>query len=179
MHPALDPRALLDHLRFTINSVLLEELLFRGYLLYRAIRWLGPTRAVLLDAAAFGVYHWFTYGVLGNPIVMAYVFLLTGMYGYMWARVFVATGSVAAPIGLHCGWNAVSYLVFSAGPLGGGRTRPGQRCLATGSRRSSLALNIVLPVLATVAVPWYLRRVEASASKDSGTADVIQARKLS
>lgn len=166
VNPALDARVLLDHLRFTINSVLFEELLFRGYLLYRAIRWLGPRRAVWLDAAAFGVYHWFTYGVIGNPVVMAYVFLLTGMYGYMWARAFVATGSVAAPIGLHFGWNAVSYLVFSAGPLGSALLVP-----ASGASRvdadgwSSLAMNIGLPVLATAGVLWYLRRVEAATSR--------------
>jgi len=36
----------------------------------------------------------------------------------MWARAFVATGGVAAPIGLHLGWNVVAYVVFSVGPLG-------------------------------------------------------------
>ena len=41
--------------------MLYEELLFRGYLLYQAMRLLGARRAVLLDAAAFGVYHWFSY----------------------------------------------------------------------------------------------------------------------
>jgi uncharacterized protein len=162
VNPALDWRIVLEHLRFTINSVLFEELLFRGYLLYLAVRWLGATRAVLLDAAAFGVYHWFTYGVIGDPIVMAYVFLLTGMYGYMFARAFVATGSVAAPVGLHFGWNAVSYLVFSAGPLG-----PALLVPASGAPRleiggwHSVTLNIVLPVFATAMVLWYLRRVEA------------------
>jgi hypothetical protein len=80
----------------------------------------------------------------------------------MWARAFVATGSVAAPIGLHLGWNAVSYLVFSAGPLGPALLVPasGAPRLETGGWHS-VTLNIVLPVLATAAVLWYLRRVEA------------------
>lgn len=49
---------------------------------------------------------------------MAYVFIMTGAYGLMWARALVATGSVIAPIGMHLGWNAVTCLVFPAGPLG-------------------------------------------------------------
>jgi membrane protease YdiL (CAAX protease family) len=101
LNATVGPGALLNSLRFTVNSVLYEELVFRGYLLYQAIRILGPRRAVLLDAAAFGVYHWFSSGIIGNPVVMAYVFVLTGAFGLMWARAFVVTGSVVAPIGLH------------------------------------------------------------------------------
>ena len=157
----LVPGALLNGLRFTVNSVLYEELVFRGYLLYQAVRFLGPRRAVLADAAAFGVYHWFSYGVIGNPVVMAYVFLLTGAVGLMWARAFVATGSVAAPIGLHLGWNAVGYIVFSAGPLGAGLLVPASGAVRlTVAGWPSLALNVLLPVVATAIVLWYCRRLE-------------------
>lgn len=161
---AISTSALLNGLRFTANSVLYEELLFRGYLLYRAVRWLGPSRAVLLDAAVFGIYHWFSYGLFGNPVAMIYVFLLTGAFGYVWARAFVATGSVAAPIGMHLGWNASAYLIFSAGPLG-----PGLLVPASGARQLqvtgwwSLLLNVILPVSLTIGVVAYLRRVERRA----------------
>lgn len=157
VNPKLEVSAWLDGLRFTVNSVLYEELLFRGYLLYQAIRWLGATRAVLLDAAAFGVYHWFSYGVIGDPVTMAFVFVLTGMYGLMWAQAFAATGSVAAPIGLHFGWNAVSYLGFSAGPLvGAGLLAPasGVAQLQAGGW-PWLALSVGLPLLATLVVLRY------------------------
>lgn len=157
------PATLLVGARFVVNSVLFEELLFRGYLLYQAVRWLGPRRAVWLDAAAFGVYHWFSYNAFGNPVVMTYVFLLTGAYGLMWARAFVATGSVAAPIGLHLGWNAVSYLLFSAGPLGAALLVP-----ASGARQlqasgwAAAALSVAWPIAITAAVVvlcrWYERR---------------------
>jgi membrane protease YdiL (CAAX protease family) len=158
---ALHPGALFGQMRFTLNSVLYEELVFRGYLLYQGVRFLGPTRAVLADAVAFGVYHWFSYGVIGNPVAMTYVFLLTGAFGLMWARAFVATGSVAAPIGLHLGWNVVAYVVFSAGPLG-----PALLVPASGADRltvagwPSLALNVLLPVVATSIVLWYCRALE-------------------
>jgi membrane protease YdiL (CAAX protease family) len=161
---ALEPSALLNGLRFTVNSVLYEELVFRGYLLYQAVRFLGAKRAVLLDAAAFGVYHWFSYGVIGNPVAMAYVFLLTGAFGWMWARAFVATGSVAAPIGLHLGWNTIAYLVFSAGPLGAALLVPssGAARLTVGGW-PSLMLNVLLPLVATGFVLWYCRRLEQRA----------------
>ncbi|MDX1546778.1 MAG: CPBP family intramembrane glutamic endopeptidase [Rhodothermales bacterium] len=118
VNPAFDAGLLLEHLRWNTNSVLYEELLFRGYLLYQAIRWLGARRGVLLSGAAFGVYHWFSYGVFGSPVMMGFVFLFTGMFGLMFALAFAGTGSVAAPIGLHLGWNGISYVVFSGGPLG-------------------------------------------------------------
>jgi membrane protease YdiL (CAAX protease family) len=65
------PPTLLQAARFVLDSVVHEELLFRGCLLYRAVRWLGPWRAVWLDAAAFGIHHWFSDGVLGQPVAMA------------------------------------------------------------------------------------------------------------
>jgi membrane protease YdiL (CAAX protease family) len=152
---------LVEGLRFVVNSVLYEELLFRGYLLYQAARRLGTTRAALLSATAFGIYHWFSYGVLGQPVPMAYVFLLTGAFGYVWARAFLATGSVLAPIGMHFGWNAVSYLVFSTGPLGAGLLvlRSGNTTPAVDDG-TALLLNAGLPLLAAIVILAYLRQRE-------------------
>ena len=152
---------LLQNARFVVNSVLYEELLFRGYLLYQAVRWLGPTRAVWLDAAAFGVYHWFSYGAFGNPVLMVYLLIMTGAMGLMWARAFVATGSVAAPIGLHLGWNAISYIVFSAGPLGRVLLVPASG--ASKLQASGLAavfLSMVWPLAMTALVLWLCRWYE-------------------
>lgn len=42
----------------------------------------------------------------------------------MLARAFVAPGSIAAPVVLHPGWNAVMQVVFSAGPPGAMRLVP-------------------------------------------------------
>ncbi len=155
------PATLVEGARFVVNSVLYEELLFRGYLLYQAVRWLGSNRAVWLDAVAFGVYHWFSYGAFGDPVTMAYIFVLTGAYGLMWARAFVATGSVAAPIGLHLGWNAVSYVVFSAGPLGAALLVPesGARQLQA-SGWAAVVLSIAWPLAVTGWVLWLCRRYE-------------------
>jgi membrane protease YdiL (CAAX protease family) len=105
-------------LRWNVASVLFEELIFRGALLWLAIRWLGAMRATLLSAACFGVYHWFSYGLFGDPIGMAFVFVYTGAVGVMLAWAYAWSGSIVLPIALHLGWNLVQYEVFSNGPLG-------------------------------------------------------------
>ncbi len=159
LNPAADAALVVRSVRWNVNSVLYEELLFRGYLLYQAIRWLGARRGVWLGAVAFGVYHWFSYGVFGNPVMMAFIFVLTGGFGYMLAFAFARTNSIALPIGLHFGWNLVSYLGFSTGPLGPGLFIPGNgaaRLEATGL--PSLLLNVMLPLLLVAGVCWYLAR---------------------
>ena len=159
LNPAADLALVARSLRWNVNSVLYEELLFRGYLLYQAIRRLGARRGVLLGAAAFGVYHWFSYGIVGNPVMMAFIFVLTGAFGFMFATAFARTESIALPIGLHLGWNLVSYLGFSTGPLGAGLLVPANgaaRLEATGL--SGLLLDIVLPLAVVAVVCAYLTR---------------------
>lgn len=165
LNPAADAALLGRSLRWNVNSVLYEELLFRGYLLYQAIRLLGARRGVLLAAAAFGVYHWFSYGIIGNPVMMAFVFVLTGAIGFMLALAFAKTKSIALPIGLHLGWNLVSYVGFSTGPLGAGFFVPGNgaaRFEPTGL--PSLLLNMVLPLVLVAGVCGYLVRAYPSGS---------------
>lgn len=100
------------------KSVLTEELIFRGAILYILIRRLSASRSILISAIAFGVYHWFSYGVLGNVMAMILVFIGTGLMGYAWALAFAKTRSIMLPFGLHLGWNAIYNTVFSKGPLG-------------------------------------------------------------
>lgn len=103
---------------WVLRSVLLEELLFRGVLLYLLIRKIGTGKACLLSALCFGIYHWFSYQLWGNPVQMVFVFLLTAVAGWIFARAFARTGSLYLPIALHFGLNAVNIIVFSHGPLG-------------------------------------------------------------
>ena len=71
------------------------------------------------SSVVFGVYHWFSYEVFGSRLVlMAYIFLVTGAGGWMFSYAFAKTKSLYAPTGLHLGWNLVSAVVFSSGPLG-------------------------------------------------------------
>lgn len=161
LNAALSAGRLADGIRFVVNSVLYEELLFRGYLLFQAIRWMGSARATALDAVVFGAYHWFSYGVLGNAVAMVYVFVLTGAFGFMLARSFVATRSVAAPIGLHLGWNASVQLLFSTGPLGAMVLIP-----SSGASKMdaggiwSLAISVLLPLAIVTLVVALCRAYE-------------------
>jgi hypothetical protein len=172
LNPDADAALLGRSVRWNVNSVLYEELLFRGYLLYQAICRLGTRRGVLLAAAAFGVYHWFSYGVIGNPVMMAFVFAFTGAFGLMLALAFARTRSIALPIGLHLGWNLVSYLGFSTGPLGRGLLVPGNgaaRLEAAGL--PDFLLDMVLPMVLVTAVCAYLTR--GSPRDGAGTPDAV------
>jgi len=101
-----------------IKSVLTEELIFRGALLYILIQKIGSNKSILISAIAFGIYHWFSYGVFGNIMAMILVFFGTGLMGYAWAWAFSKTKSIMLPFGLHLGWNFIYNTIFSKGPLG-------------------------------------------------------------
>ncbi|WP_424493282.1 lysostaphin resistance A-like protein [Salinimicrobium sp. GXAS 041] len=102
------------------QSVLTEELIFRGALLFILIRRIGATKGMLISAVAFGIYHWFSFGIFGNIFPMLIVFIGTGLMGYAWALAFRKTGSIFLPLGLHLGWNFTFNTIFSQGPLGRG-----------------------------------------------------------
>ncbi|MGV2942471.1 lysostaphin resistance A-like protein [Mesobacillus sp. LC4] len=108
----------LNFLWWNVKSVVFEELIFRGALLYIAIRKWGARTGIILSAVVFGIYHWFSFGVLGNIVMMLVVFLMTSFSGLVWAYAFDKTKSMMLPIGLHLGWNFVFNSVFSKGPSG-------------------------------------------------------------
>lgn len=112
LNPDYSSKALLKAIWYVFKSVLFEELLFRGALLYILIRRIGPSKAVLLSAIAFGIYHWFTIG-FGKPVQMAYIFLTMGLAGYAFARAFEKTGTILLPFALHFGFNVAIMILFS------------------------------------------------------------------
>jgi len=101
-----------------VRSVLTEELIFRGALLYILIQKISSKKSILISALAFGIYHWFSFGVIGNIVAMVLVFIGTGLMGYAWAWAFSKTKSIMLPFGFHLGWNFVHNTIFSKGPLG-------------------------------------------------------------
>ena len=148
----------LEGIWWTFKSALFEELVFRGAILYMLIKKIGTIKACVIDAIAFGVYHWFSYGMFGGPLIpMIYIFLLTGASGWMFAYAFARTKSLYAPMGLHFGWILVSIVVFSQGPLGDQLLFP---------RGEAVDLSgwatLVFFLLQAVAIPgvviWYLAK---------------------
>jgi membrane protease YdiL (CAAX protease family) len=148
-------KTILENSRWTLVSVLYEELIFRGALLYIAIKKLGVTRACILSAIGFGIYHWFTFNVLGNPIMMIVTFLMTAFVGLSWAFAFAKTGSLYLPIGLHMAWNWFCTVVFSNG-------NPGQAIfLRINENQPQGLLSLLIFLFQVFALPiltfWYLR----------------------
>ena len=109
---------ILNSFWWDVKSVLTEELIFRGALFYILIQKIGSKKSILISAIAFGIYHWFSYGVLGNVMAMILVFIGTGLMGYTWAWAFSKTKSIMLSFGLHLGWNFIYNTIFSKGPLG-------------------------------------------------------------
>lgn len=120
----ISPKDLAARAWWDLRSVFTEELIFRGALLLILIRKIGTQKAVFVSAIAFGVYHWFSFGIIGNLVPMIVIFIGTGLMGYAWALAFAKTKSMAMPTGLHFGWNVTLNTVFSRGPLASGLLIP-------------------------------------------------------
>jgi membrane protease YdiL (CAAX protease family) len=153
---------------WTLNSVLYEELIFRGALLYILIKKLGVKAACILSAIGFGIYHWFTSGAMGNPWQMIFIFLMTGIWGVMFAVAFAKTRSLYLPVGLHFGWNFVNIVIFSQGPLGK------QFLIGNGTEKLGGVLSVIVFLFQLFAVPllmyWYVtvisKREKSSLDKE-------------
>ncbi|RXT03919.1 CPBP family intramembrane glutamic endopeptidase [Ammoniphilus sp. CFH 90114] len=118
LNPTFSFAGFFNSIWWNVKSVVFEELIFRGAILYIAIRKLGANIGILLSAISFGIYHWFSFGVLGNVVSMSIVFIMTSITGFVWAYAFLKSESMALPIGFHLGWNFTYNSIFSKGPLG-------------------------------------------------------------
>ncbi|HPW64431.1 MAG TPA: type II CAAX endopeptidase family protein [Cyclobacteriaceae bacterium] len=101
-----------------LKSVLFEELIFRGALCYIGFERVGAKITMLFSSVCFGIYHWFTWGVLGDVKMMIISFVMTGLYGWTLAYAYYKTKSILLGTGLHFGWNSIGLIVFSSGTIG-------------------------------------------------------------
>ncbi|HTE19404.1 MAG TPA: type II CAAX endopeptidase family protein [Armatimonadota bacterium] len=82
-----------------------EEVFFRGFA-YRAFKErFGVRGGVVLSALLFALIH-------GNPIALVPIFVAGALLAWLYER----TGSLAAPILLHCGNNLLSVLLYFLAP---------------------------------------------------------------
>lgn len=104
---------------YHFKSVLTEDLVFRGAILYILISKLGAKWALFLSAIIFGVYHVFSYGILEERIILIiYVIMVTGATGYVWAYAFYKTNSIMLGLGFHIGINMVNSFFFPSQAYG-------------------------------------------------------------
>lgn len=148
----------------TLGVALAEECFFRGYVLQRAIRGLGPRAAVAVVSLVFMLAHQVdpAMGSTARAIASANIF----MAGALLALCYLRSGSLALPVGVHLGWNwALETLGF---PLGVERAadaiwtpvRVGGPAWLSGGVYGLEASAASLPVL-TAAIVWLALRPPA------------------
>jgi uncharacterized protein len=118
LNPDYTVTAFLSALGFCFRSVFFEELIFRGALCYIGFQRIGAKFTMLISSIAFGIYHWFSFGILGDVKMMIIVFAMTGLYGWTLAYAYYKTKSIMLGSGLHLGWLIVSLVIFSGGTIG-------------------------------------------------------------
>lgn len=144
---------------WNLKSVLFEELIFRGVLFYILLRKLGTGKAILLSAMAFGIYHWFSHEVFGDPLAMLITFLTTGIMGAIYAYGYAKTWSLYIPIGLHLGWNVVQSVVFSNTVIGRQLfIKAGPDAEVTVSYLSFFTMQLTPLFLIWISAYWLLRK---------------------
>ena len=118
LNPNLSFKLIIEGVWWNIKSVLFEELIFRGALLYILIKRIGAIKAIIISAIAFGIYHWFSFEAFGNPVQMIIVFITTGIMGLLYAYGYAKTFSLYIPIAIHLGWNLTRSVIFSETIIG-------------------------------------------------------------
>ncbi|WP_435578141.1 CPBP family intramembrane glutamic endopeptidase [Gilvibacter sp.] len=114
-----DLKTLAEAFYYHWRSALTEDLVFRGALLYILLQRLGSQGALWISAVCFGVYHVFSYGILEDSwILIAYVIVITGFTGYVWAYAFSKTRSMYLGLGFHMGYNLLMACFYQAQPYG-------------------------------------------------------------
>lgn len=156
VNPKLTFALVTEGVWWNIKSVLFEELIFRGVLFYILIKRLGIKKAIVISAVAFGIYHWFSFGVIGNPMQMLFTFLITGTMGLVYAFGYSRTMSLYVPCAIHLGWNVTQNLIFSQGPIGNGVfQQTGDQQFRTGSYLVFIFVYF-FPMLSAMLLNFYL-----------------------
>jgi membrane protease YdiL (CAAX protease family) len=102
--------AVLAGLATMLTSVLVEELLFRGYVFGQLTALGSPALALIVTSAAFGAYH-----LIGKPywaIGAFFVIAMPALGGLIFGYSLLRTGGLALPLGLHWGGNWALMSLF-------------------------------------------------------------------
>ena len=118
LNPQINAGLILEGIWFTVKSVLFEELIFRGVLFCILIKKIGATKAIIISGVTFGIYHWFSHELWGNPEQMVIEFFMTGIMGLVLAYGYAKTFSLFVPVAIHLGWNILQMVVFSGNTIG-------------------------------------------------------------
>ena len=103
---------------FQIRTVLTEELLFRGVLLYILIKKIRQTKAIIISAVLFAALHVINASVWGNFTQMIILFTFTFLMGLLLAYSYARTFSLLIPFAIHFGWNLTQNYIFPDTAMG-------------------------------------------------------------
>lgn len=156
INPKVSWMLILQGTWWTLFSVLYEELIFRGVVLYILIKRIGAVKAIVSSSVAFGIYHWFSYGLFWNIPMMIYIFIVTGCMGIVLAYAYSKTLSLYIPIGIHFGWNLVHGFAFSTGSIGNGVFIPVPDQPKMTVSYFTYYLITLLPIILTILINYFL-----------------------
>lgn len=108
----LTVKSVLIQIWYQCRTVMTEELMCRGALLYILIKKFGKRKAILITSLLFAVLHWMNSGVWGNPTQMGFVFAFTFTMGLLLAYSYSKTFSLLIPFAIHFGWNLTQNYIF-------------------------------------------------------------------
>lgn len=93
-------------LLFFLVQPFFEELLFRGYILRLIERYFSTWTAIIISSILFGLIH-------APNENFSYIGLISiGLSGLLMGWLFVRTGTLWAPTGLHFSWNFFQGVIF-------------------------------------------------------------------
>jgi len=98
-------------LLFMLLIGLSEELLFRGYAFQTLLRGIGPLLSISLSSVVFALAH------ISNPNTSLLGFTNIFLVGVLFSLLYLRSGSLWLPVGLHAGWNFA--LLFFHVPVSG------------------------------------------------------------
>ena len=112
LNPNLNATLIVSGIWSVLKSVLFEELLCRGVLLYILIKKIGQKWAILVSAIIFGALHWNNMGFSGDVKQMAIIFAWPFVFGLVFAYAYAKSFSLFLPIAMHFGWNLTQNFIF-------------------------------------------------------------------
>lgn len=163
LNPVLTGKLVLAGLWWHVKSVLFEELIFRGVILYILIKRLGMLKGIIISAIAFGIYHWFSHEVIGDIKQMAITFSLTGIMGLLHAYGYAKTFSLYIPIAMHLGWNFTHGFIFPGGPIGDGILVTAKPVRIVNVSYFTYYIIVWFPLVSTLVINYFLLRKQKQA----------------
>lgn len=113
VNPQYSAHDLFKSTTYLARSVIYENLIFFGAILFILNQKLDSKWGVAIVSVAFGIYHWFSFNVWGQPLAMAVTFLIDTIGGLVFALSSNWTRASYLPFALHLGNDWTNMILFT------------------------------------------------------------------